>query len=84
MSSVAFGTECACEEVAQKVGSIIVFGCVHSGDIKSVSEKMLAAHDLPAELCYSPFTVQHTQNVCPQLSPAHKIAQNIIPVSFTD
>jgi hypothetical protein len=72
VSSVGFVAECESEDVAQKVGTIILFKCVHSGDLKSASEKMLAAHNFPAEHFYSPCTVQRTQNVCPQLSPAHK------------
>ena len=80
MSSVGFGAECECKDVAQKVGTIILFRCVHSGDVKSASKKMLAAHNLPAEYFYSQCTVQCTQNVYPQLSPVQKIAQNIISV----
>jgi len=30
---VGFGAECECEVVAQKVGTIILFRRVHSGDI---------------------------------------------------
>ena len=33
VSSVGFGNECECEDVAQKVGTTILFRCVHSGDI---------------------------------------------------
>ena len=70
-STVGFGAECECEDVAQKVGTTILFRRVHS-DVKSASEKMLAAQNLPAQHLYSSLTVQHTQNVCPQLSSAHK------------
>jgi len=33
VSSVGFGTKCECEDVAQKVGSTIVFRHIHSADI---------------------------------------------------
>ena len=38
VSSVGCGTECECEDVAQKVGTTILFRCIHSG-VKSASEK---------------------------------------------
>ena len=39
VSSVGCGVECECEVVAQKVGTTILFRCIHSGDVKSDSEK---------------------------------------------
>jgi hypothetical protein len=39
VSSVGFGAECECEDVAQTVGTTILFRCIHSGDVKSASEK---------------------------------------------
>ena len=38
VSSVGFGVECECEDVAQKVGIKILFWHIHSGDVKSASE----------------------------------------------
>jgi len=58
VSSVGFVVECECEDVAQKVGTTILFRHVHSGDIKAVSGKVLAAHNLPADHLYSPCTAQ--------------------------
>jgi len=34
VSSVGCSDECGCEEVAQKVGTTILFRCIHSGDVK--------------------------------------------------
>jgi len=60
VSSVGFGAECECEDVAQKVGTTILFMHVYSEDVKSASEKMLAAHSLPLEHLYSLCSVQCT------------------------
>ena len=71
VSSIGFGAEYDCVDVAQKIGTIILFRHVHS-DVIPASEKMFATHNLPAEYLYSPCTAQRTQNVCPQHSTAHK------------
>jgi hypothetical protein len=39
ISSVSFGAECECEDVAQKVGTTNLFRRICSGDVKSASEK---------------------------------------------
>jgi hypothetical protein len=39
VSSVGFGAECECEDVAQTVGTTILFRCIHTGDVKSASQK---------------------------------------------
>jgi hypothetical protein len=39
VSSVGFGAELECEDVKHKVGTTILFTCIHSGDVKSASEK---------------------------------------------
>jgi len=32
IGSVGLGAECGCEDVTQKVGTTILFRCIHSGD----------------------------------------------------
>jgi len=39
VSSVGVGVECECEDVALTVGTTILFRCIHSGDVKSASER---------------------------------------------
>jgi len=39
LSFVVCGVECECEVVAQRVGTTILFRRIHSGDVKSDSEK---------------------------------------------
>jgi hypothetical protein len=39
VSSAGCGTECECQDVAQKVGIAILFRRIHSDDVKLVSEK---------------------------------------------
>jgi hypothetical protein len=39
VSSVGFGAEYEWEDAAQKVGTTILFRHIHSGDVKSASEK---------------------------------------------
>jgi len=41
VSSLGFGAECDCDNVAQKGGTTILFRCIDSGDVKSASEKCL-------------------------------------------
>ena len=72
VSSVGFGAECECDNVAQKVGTTILFRRIRSVWCKISLWKMLATYNLPAEVFYNLCPVQHTQTVCPQLRPAHK------------
>ena len=66
VSSVGFGVECEC--MLHKNRN---YRSAQSRDINQPL-KNAAAYSLPAEHFYIPCTVQHPENVCPQLSPAHK------------
>jgi hypothetical protein len=39
VSSVVVGVECEHKDIALTAGTTILFRCIHSGDVKSASEK---------------------------------------------
>jgi hypothetical protein len=77
VSSVGCGAECECEDVAQTVGSTILFRHIHSDDVKSASEKCWLHTTLQVVVLYS--TPRLSAHCC-ALHMKEK-AQNIITVS---
>jgi hypothetical protein len=75
--------ECECEDVAQKVGTTILFRHIHSGDVKSASEKCwLLATFQPR--CFIVCALYGTPRLSVYIWAQHtkEKAQSIITVSF--
>jgi len=66
------GVECEHEDVALTIGTTIPFRCIHSGDVKSASEKCWLHITFQVSALYGHSSVLHVKQK----------AQNINTVSF--